>query len=143
VKVSVFRLFKDGHQYAKRWPRHAVVAAFRETRLVPLLRLMEKWVPAIAVVNAVLHWQFLHAYWQQGLMTSLVILSMPLQLMAWFGWRANQPLPIRLRSWYWELRDKLKQSRAVLERPSTGGPTYMDLATVLQKALAVLPPEQH
>ncbi|WP_287831870.1 DUF412 family protein, partial [Idiomarina sp.] len=60
-----------------------------------------------------------------------------------FGWRANQPLPRRLRGWYWELRDKLKQSRAVLKKPTDGGPTYMDLAYVLEQALSVLPPDQH
>ena len=135
--MNVWKLLKDGQAYAKVWPRHAVVAAMVETRVVPAVAFAAKWAPAIAIINLAVQWQ-----WQgehllpQALVTSLFILSFPFQGWFWLGRRANTQLDPRLAHWYRDLAAKLST------QPHSK-PTYMHLAKILRKALQELPPEQH
>lgn len=135
--MGIFSTLKAGQQYAKLWPRHAVVAAMTETRVIPAVAFAAKWMPAVAVINLAVQWQ-----WQgeqllpQALVTSLFLLSMPLQGWYWLGRRANSVLPPRLQRWYQELATKLR----IQPEPK---PTYMQLAKILRKALQELPPEEH
>ncbi|EKE86873.1 terminus macrodomain insulation protein YfbV [Idiomarina xiamenensis] len=143
-KPSLWVTLRLGVKYANDWPKHAVVAAFQESKVVPATRFASRWMPAIAVLNAALHWQ-----WQgtlalaPAMMLSLFILSLPLQGYLWLGWRAAKPLPPSLRRWYQELKDKLQASGEQVPRASQGGPLYLDLARLLKQALTVLPPSEH
>jgi Uncharacterized protein conserved in bacteria len=135
--MNLFKLLKDGQHYASIWPRHAVVAAMTETRVVPAVQFTARWMPALAVINLAVQWQ-----WQgqllvpQALVTSLFLLSLPFQGWYWLGRRANTKLDPRLRHWYGDLAKKLKvQPHAQ--------PTYMHLAKILRKALQELPPDEH
>jgi hypothetical protein len=108
-----------------------------ETRVVPAVQFAARWMPALAVINLAVQWQ-----WQgqllvpQALVTSLFLLSLPFQGWYWLGRRANTKLDPRLRHWYGDLAKKLKvQPHAQ--------PTYMHLAKILRKALQELPPDEH
>ena len=57
--------------------------------------------------------------------------------------RSRQPLKPMLRSWYKELRDKLRKQGVECQPQGEKGPEYMDLAIILRKALETLPPEEH
>lgn len=135
--MSIFRTLQTGQQYAKIWPRHAVVAAMTETRVIPAVAFTAKWMPALAVINLAVQWQ-----WQgeqllpQALVTSLFLLSMPFQGWFWLGRRANSALTPRLKHWYCDLANRLGMQ-------AEQHPTYMHLAKILRKALQELPPEEH
>lgn len=135
--MHIFKTLTDGQHYARIWPRHAVVAAMTETRVIPAVAFAAKWMPALAVINLAVQWQ-----WQgeqllpQALVTSLFLLSMPFQGWFWLGRRANSQLTPRLHQWYKDLAHKLGVQA---ERK----PTYMHLAKILRKALHELPPEEH
>ena len=96
-----------------------------------------RWVPALAVINLAVQWQWQgHMLVPQALVTSLFLLSLPFQGWFWLGRRANTKLDPRLKHWYGDLAKKLKvQPQAQ--------PTYMDLAKILKKALQELPPDEH
>src|SRR5690554_383658 len=134
--MHIFKTLKDGQAYAKLWPRHAVVAAMTESRVVPAVAFAARWMPALAVINLVVQLQ-----WQgeqllpQALVTSLFLLSMPIQGWYWLGRRANAPLNPRLQHWYNDLAQKLTV------QPQRK-PTYMHLVKLLRKALHELPPDQ-
>lgn len=137
MKLSLWQVFKTGHQYAAIWPHHAVVAAMTETRVVPAVQFAAKWMPAVAVVNFIVQYQWLgNGMLPQALVSSLFLLSLPLQGWYWLGRRAVSKLDPRLQHWYLELAQKL----AIQPRPK---PTRMDLARLLRKALQELPPEEH
>jgi uncharacterized protein len=135
MRHSVWKLFKDGQHYAKIWPHHSVVAAMTESRVVPAVNFTARWMPALAMVNFMVQWQWLLPI-SQIIVTSLFLLSLPLQGWYWLGARANAELPVSLLHWYHELATKLKvQPQAK--------PIYFDLARLLRKALKELPPEEH
>lgn len=135
--MNFWKLLKDGQHYAQVWPRHAVVAAMTETRVIPAVAFAAQWMPVVAVLNLAVQWQ-----WQgsvmlpQALVTSLFLLSLPFQGWFWLGWRANTKLDARLKHWYSDLAAKLK----VQPHPQ---PTYMHLGKILRKALKELPPDEH
>lgn len=135
--MSVIATLRQGHQYALLWPRHAVVAAMTETRVVPAVMLASKWMPAAAVVNMLVQWHFqsetlLPLAW----ISSVFLLSLPVQGWYWLGRRAQSKLPPRLQHWYCDLAQKLEL------RPRAHG-TYFDLVKMLRRALEQLPPDQH
>jgi len=137
MSQSFWQSFKDGQAYAAIWPKHSVVAAMTESRVVPAVRLAARWMPALAVLNFVLQWQLQGLAMQpQGIVTSLFMLSLPFQGWYWLGKRANSKLDARLQHWYLDLAQKLQ----VQPRPE---PRYMDLAKLIRKALQELPPDQH
>lgn len=141
---NFFNVLGDGKRYAKEWPHHSVTAAFTESRVIPVTRFGEKVTPAIAVLNAVLFYQFLPAQQlPQGILLSLIMLSLPLQGIYWLGWRAKQPLSPRLQRWYKELQAKLQRSGETCRPEGKYGPNYQDLATIIRKALDTLPPHEH
>lgn len=135
--MSLLKTFKLGHEYAKIWPRHAVVAAMTESRVVPAVQFAAKWIPAIATINFIVQWEWLgtHAL-AQIVVTTLFLLSLPLQGWYWLGQRAQTQLDPRLQHWYLDLAVKL----SVQPNPK---PTYLMLARLLRKALQELPPDQH
>ncbi len=135
MRHSMWKLFKDGQAYAKIWPRHAVVATMTESRVVPAVNFTARWMPAAAVISFLVQWQWLLPL-SQALISSLFLLSIPLQGWYWLGARANGQLPPALAAWYQELAKKLKIE------PRTK-PIYFDLAKILRKALKELPPEEH
>lgn len=139
----MLRLLKLGQKYADKWPKHAIVAAFTESKVVPATRIAITYMPAFAVINLLVQWQVNGQEWTpQAIATSLFLLMLPLQGLYWLGARAEKPLPPRLRHWYQDLQQKLKQANR--PTPSAAGePTYMDLVIVLRKALAELPPDEH
>ncbi|MGM0481344.1 MAG: terminus macrodomain insulation protein YfbV [Pseudomonadota bacterium] len=144
MRRNFLQVLKDGRAYAKEWPHHSVTAAFTESRVIPITRKGEQWAPAIAVLNAVLYYQFMPpAQLAQGMMLSLIMLSLPLQGLYWLGWRAKQPLSPRLRSWYKELQNKLKVSGEHCQPKGLKGPDYHDLAVIIRRALDTLPPHEH
>ncbi|MCP1340196.1 DUF412 domain-containing protein [Idiomarina sp. M1R2S28] len=141
---SFFAVLRDGKRYADKWPHHSVVAAMAESRIIPITRKAISWTPGIAVLNAALTWQFMpQEQLAPGLMLSLIMLSLPLQGLYWLGWRSRQQLKPMLRSWYKELRDKLRKQGVECQPQGEKGPEYMDLAIILRKALETLPPEEH
>lgn len=137
MRKSIFQIFQDGQRYAHIWPRHAVVAAMTESVVVPAVNFAARWLPPVAVINFVVQWQ-----WQgesllpQAIVTSLFILSLPLQGWYWLGRRANTQLTPQLKHWYQQLASKLKME-------PRKQPNYMDLAVMLRKALRELPPDEH
>lgn len=134
---SFWQVFRQGQTYARIWPRHAVVAAMTETRVVPAVSIAAKMMPAAAVLSFLVQWQtFGQALLPQATVTSIFLLSLPLQGWYWLGRRSEAPLPPQLLRWYQDLAAKLKVK-------GQGEPTYMDLARILRKALNELPPDQH
>jgi uncharacterized membrane protein YfbV (UPF0208 family) len=135
--MRFLKTFAQGQHYAALWPRHAIVATLPEATVVPAVAFAARWMPALAVVNFLVqfHWQGA-AMVPQAIITSLFLLSMPLQGWYWLGKRAHTQLPPRLQQWYLELMAKLglqPQHQA----------TYLALVVALNKALRELPPEQH
>lgn len=135
--MRFLKIFAQGQHYAALWPRHAIVAALPEATVVPAVAFASRWMPALAVLNFLVqfHWQGA-AMVPQAIITSLFLLSMPLQGWYWLGKRAHSQLPPRLQQWYLELMAKLglqPQQQA----------TYLALVVALNKALRELPPEQH
>lgn len=144
MKRNFISVIKEGRDYAKTWPHHSVTAAFAESRVIPITQLGERWTPAIAVLNSALFYQFLPAeQLAQGILLSLIMLSLPLQGLYWLGWRARQPLSPRLRRWYKELQNKLQASGEVCRPNGARGPDYHDLAVIIRRALDTLPPHEH
>jgi len=140
--MGLIQCLKDGQRYAERWPRHAVVAAFTESKVIPATTIATKMMPAFAVINLLVQWQF-HGqdFTPTSVATSLFMLMLPLQGLYWLGKRAREPLTPQLQVWYQDLAKKLKQSdpnAAIRE----GKVTYMDLALLLRKILAILPPDE-
>lgn len=137
MKHSIWQVFKSGQDYAAIWPHHAVVAAMTETRVVPGVKFAAKWMPAAAVINLWVQYQWLGSdFLPQAMVSSLFLLSVPVQGWYWLGQRALSQLDPRLKHWYLELAQKLHvQPRSK--------PTRMDLARLLNKALRELPPDQH
>lgn len=144
MRRNFLQVIKDGRDYAKEWPHHSVTAGFSESRVIPMTQHGERWTPAIAVLNAVLFYQFMPTdQLAQGILLSLIMLSLPLQGLYWLGWRAKQPLSPRLKRWYKELQEKLKASGENCRPQGTDGPDYYDLAVIIRRALDTLPPHEH
>lgn len=141
----MFEIFRRGQRYLQIWPQHAVVAAFTETRMVPLTKLAIRTMPAAAVVNLLVQWQWAgQEFTPIAIATSLFILMLPVQCLYWFGQRANTALTPQLQAWYLELDRKLSQAGAKSPRPLLQQtPTYFDLAKLLRRVLDELPPDQH
>ncbi|MDN7124108.1 terminus macrodomain insulation protein YfbV [Pseudidiomarina terrestris] len=134
---SIWQVMQAGQRYAAIWPHHAVVAAMTETRVVPAVKFAAQWMPAAGVVNFLVQWQWLgETLLPQAIVSSLFLLSLPIQGWFWLGRRALSELDPRLKHWYLELAQKL----SVQPRSK---PTRMDLARLLRKALDELPPDQH
>lgn len=143
MRRGFLQVLKDGYRYADEWPRHSVTVGFVETRVIPAARFGEKVTPPIAVLNALLVWQFLPTeQLAQGILMSLIILSLPLQGWYWLGWRAKQTLSPRLRHWYKELQNKLQGSGETCQPTGEYGPNYYDLAVIVRRALDTLPPHE-
>ena len=144
MSQSFFQTLRDGKTYAETWPHHSVVAAMAESRVIPMTRKGVKWVPGIAVINALLTWQFLpQEQLATGIMLSLIMLSLPLQGIYWLGWCSQQQLKPQLKRWYLELRQKLEAQGIPIKAANNKAPRYMDLAIVLRQALDQLPPHEH
>ena len=144
MKPGIIKVLKDGRDYGKEWPHHSVTAGFTESRVIPMTRLGERWTPAIAVLNSALFYQFMPATeLAQGILLSLIMLSLPLQGLYWLGWRARQPLSPRLKHWYKELQEKLRSSGEDCQPKGHKGPDYYDLAVIIRRALNILPPHEH
>lgn len=143
--MGLLRTFKDGAQYLKLWPNHAVVGGLPEAQVVPLTRLITWALPIAAVVNFAVQWTWLGSEHMASIITtSLFIALLPLQAYYWLGKRAMSELPLSLRAWYFELQGKLLQSGMDVRLPShRKGPCYIDLAVMVRKALSVLPPEDY
>lgn len=134
---SLWQVLQSGQKYAALWPHHSVVAAMTETRVVPAVKFAAKFMPALAVINFLVQWQWQdEALLPQAIVTSLFLLSLPLQGWYWLGRRALSPLDPRLKHWYLELTKKLKMQ-------PQAKPIRMDLARVLRRALDELPPDEH
>lgn len=135
--MSFIATLKRGHHYANLWPRHAVVAAMTESRVVPAVVMAAHWMPAAAALNLVVQWQFQSQHLMPlAWMTSVFLLSLPVQGWYWLGRRAETKLTPRLQHWYTELAQKLEL------KPRSQG-TYLDLVKMLRRALEQLPPDQH
>ncbi|MCH8492070.1 MAG: DUF412 domain-containing protein [Idiomarina sp.] len=140
----MWKTLKRGAEYLKLWPNHAVVGNLAESKFVPATKLGVKVLPIAAVLNFYVQFQYLGSeLLPQILATSLFILVLPLQGYYWLGKRAYQILPPALNNWYFELQNKLNAAGEDIRLPGhRKGPCYVDLARVLRKALAVLPPEE-
>lgn len=141
----MWKTFKHGLDYMKVWPDHAVVGNLPESRVIPALKLGVKVIPVAAVANFYVQFQYLGAdYLPQIIATTLFLLVLPLQGYYWLGKRSYRLLPPALKSWFLDLQYKLNQAGEDIRLPGhRPGPAYIDLARVLRKALAVLPPEEH
>lgn len=140
--MALFRTFANGWHYMKVWPNHAVVGALPEAHVIPATRLGSLYLPVAAVVNFAVQWYWLgSSHMGQIIAASLFLLLLPLQGYYWLGKRAYQLLPLGLKSWYFELQNKLASAGQDVRLPShRPGPCYIDLARILRKALADLPP---
>lgn len=141
----MFKTFKEGWQYLKIWPNHAIVGGLPEAHVVPLTKLITWMLPVAAVVNFTVQWTWLGSEYLGTIVTaSLFLLLMPLQAYYWLGKRALSQLPLNLRAWYFELQEKLQRSGMDVRLPShRPGPCYIDLARIVRKALSILPPEDY
>ena len=144
-RCSMWKTIKRGAEYQKLWPQHAVVGNLLESKVIPATKLVAKILPAAAVVNFYVQWQYLGAeFLPQIIAASLFLLVLPVQGYFWLGKRSYHMLPPALNSWYFELQHKLNAAGEDIRLPGhRKGPCYIDLARVLRKALAILPPEQH
>lgn len=145
MRQPLWRTFSDGWKYMKLWPNHAVVGAMPEARVIPATRLGTIWLPIAALLNFTVQWYWLgSAHMPQIIAASLFLLLLPLQGYYWLGRRSYQELTPALKAWYFDLRDKLSSNGEDVRLPSDRkGPCYIDLARILRKALAVLPPDEH
>src|SRR5690554_6854805 len=141
----MWKILARGRSYLRLWPKHVVVGNLPESRVIPMVKLGIRWLPVAALANAGVQWQYLGVeFLPQILATSLFILVLPLQGYYWLGKRAYTVLPPPLASWFNELKTKLNQSGEDIRLPGhRPGPCYVDLARVLNKALAVLPPHDY
>ena len=57
--MSLLKTFKLGHEYAKIWPRHAVVAALTESRVVVNIRITSEPTKMNRFVYSSSHFYFL------------------------------------------------------------------------------------
>lgn len=135
---------KNGHRYMQLWPNHACVGNLAEARVIPATRFGWKAMPVAALANAFVQFSYLGPeFMPQILAATIFILLLPLQGYYWLGKRAYTQLPLALRSWYFELQEKLNAQGADIRLPSDRqGPCYIDLARVLRKALNQLPPHE-
>ncbi|RUO35187.1 terminus macrodomain insulation protein YfbV [Aliidiomarina sanyensis] len=140
----MWKILRHGREYMKTWPNHAIVGNLPEAQIIPATRWALKLLPAAAVVNFFVQFQYLGSdYLIQIVAASLFLLVLPLQGYYWLGKRAYTMLPPPLKHWYFELKEKLNNSGEDIRLPGhRKGPCYIDLARVLRKALAVLPPEE-
>lgn len=141
----MIKTIQQGFQYARSWPRHAVVGNLPESTWVVLLRILIRWLPVVCLLSGFLQWHYLG---QEGLSLLITwvffLLSLPFQGYYWMGKRSITLLPLGLRSWYFELVDKLNQQGYDIRLPShSQGPCYADLSRVLNKALIQLPPHEY
>lgn len=141
----MLRVIQRGRRYMKIWPMHAVVGNLPESRVIPLTKLGIRWLPVAALCSAFVQWQYLGMeFLPQIVSSSLFILVLPLHGYYWLGKRAYSRLPIPLERWYKELKEKLNRSGHDIRLPSgQQGPYFIDLATVLSKALKQLPPHEY
>lgn len=141
----MIKVCRQGWQYMKVWPNHAVVGALPEAQVIPLTRLVSWLLPVAAVANFAVQWTWLGAdYAGTIIAASVFLLVLPLQGYYWLGKRAYSQLPLHLRAWYFELQARLQATGHDVRLPShRPGPCYIDLAVILRKALSSLPPEQH
>lgn len=143
--MALFKIFREGWQYMKLWPNHAVVGGLPEAQVIPLTKLVTWLLPLAAVVNFAVQWTWLGSeHLGSTLAASVFLLLLPLQGYYWLGKRALSELPLSLRAWYFDLQSKLQQSGLDVRLPShRPGPCYIDLATIVRKALSILPPEDY
>jgi uncharacterized protein len=141
----MLKTFRSGLQYMRIWPNHAVVGALPEAQVIPLTRFGSWVLPIAALLNFAVQWTWLGGeHLAPSIAASLFLLLLPLQGYYWLGKRAYSELPLTLRSWYFDLQTRLSQAGEDVRLPShRPGPCYIDLARILNKALAVLPPDEH
>lgn len=140
----MWKVLRHGRDYMKIWPNHAIVGNLPEARFIPATRWGVRLLPGAAIANFFVQFQYLGAdYLIQIIAASLFLLALPIQGYYWLGKRAYSMLPPALNGWYFELKTKLNESGEDIRLPShRKGPCFIDLARVLRKALAVLPPEE-
>lgn len=132
---SFFKLFRDGQDYMKIWPKEkSLYPLFPEGRVVFATQFGFRWMPPLAVCSAfVLANQLGLDYLPQAVTISAFFLSLPLQGLLWLGYRSNQVLSPAVRAWYFDIYQKMRsQGCSVSVAPKK--PTYKELARLLKTA---------
>ncbi|NVK24462.1 MAG: DUF412 family protein [Gammaproteobacteria bacterium] len=133
-----------GFKFSRLWPSNEpYLLMFEQTKQIKLVNLLLTVTPAIAMLILWLQLEYLGIEsLNTALAMSLLVLSIPLHGYFLLGKKAEEPLPLGLKSWYHEIEQKIKQQEMLASesyRPAPskvkkGKLTYMDLA-VLLKAL--------
>lgn len=131
--------FYQGHHYLKTWPRQeALDALFPENRVIAATLFSVKIAPPIALSSIISQ-----IFWGDPDLLVQVItfvcftLSLPLQGLYWLGRRSETLLPMNLKSWYYQLQDKIVDAGQEPVKHE-GQPRYQELAEVLKQAFQCL-----
>lgn len=128
--ASFGRTLGLGADYSVAWPLQPELAVmFPEQKLIPLLNISTKVIPALMVIGTYLQMQWGNpSYWPTLFISFLFSISLPIQGYFWLGKRAETALPPSLSRWYREINSKMNC------RVSASRPNYFDLAKTLRKA---------
>ncbi|MFM2481601.1 terminus macrodomain insulation protein YfbV [Celerinatantimonas sp. YJH-8] len=134
---SFSTVIRDGVHYSKSWPKEPALAAiFPEIRVILALNLLNKVMPALAVVTILLPYLMkVSSMLPQSAVFAVLFISLPFQVLYWLGHRANTELPMALVRWYRELHQQLIDA-GVAVKPLSAKPRYAELADVLRKAFS-------
>ncbi|MEN3158386.1 terminus macrodomain insulation protein YfbV [Alkalimonas sp. NCh-2] len=139
MRQSMYTIIRTGMHYSKVWPMQPELnGVFPENRMIRLTQWAQRVLPGIAVLNAVLQYQW-HGASQLPLLIamSLLLLSIPLQGWYWLGVRSRKRLPPAVRQWYQQIMQQMQlQGVAVVPAPQAPEQTlrYYDLGQLLQQA---------
>ncbi len=131
---SFGKILTQGADYSAVWPLEPELAnLFPEQRIIYLLNLSKRIIPALVVISGCLQVQWGYpANWPTFIAISLFALSLPVQGYYWLGRRAETLLPSSLSRWYFDINQKMNCA------PSANRPSYFDLAKTLRKAFEQL-----
>lgn len=141
--MGFFQRLKQGQYYLTTWPLVPQLnLIFPENRIIKITLFAQKITPFLAVFSV--FWQQLYARNEISalaiaILTALFALMLPLQGLYWLGKRAKTPLPAQSAVVFQQICQQLRQvNQNVIHIEQ---PTYQDLAEVLKKAQAILPPD--
>lgn len=137
MNQSMYATICAGVSYGQNWPLQPELnGLLPENRIIRMTSWAHKILPAIAVLNGWMQWQWFGVTQLPLLVAmTLLLLSMPIQGWYWLGVRSATKLPPALVSWYQHLVDKLQQNGiTVAARSDDHTLRYRDLGLILQQA---------
>lgn len=137
--MNLFKIYRAGLLYMSKCSKQLNdYGTFPEVALQKLFKLVKFWMPPFVIIIYSFYYLF-HTELMITIVCTVFAISMPIQIVFWFGFRAQSPLPLNLISWYHYLVNKLKEREQISPNFTIETvPTYFDLMTKLQKAECIL-----